>query len=254
MAVVGLGKQRGAKAFHSTAVAEGYVEALTAALDPVAEAAGLAGGVALVENADERLCAVEGVPGGAFLDREPALLERANAEMPTLPVDDVDLLVVDEIGKEISGAGMDTNVVGRYRVLNAPDPETPEVKLIYVRGLTDATNGNGTGIGLADLTRAAAVEQLDATKTYANVLTSGSLAKGKLPVVAPDDEFALRTALAALGADDPDGARILWIRNTQELDDLWASAAVLSDLPADATVVGRGTLDFDDGTATFDEA
>ena len=254
MAVVGLGKQRGAKAFHSTAVAEGYVEALTAALDPVAEAAGLAGGVALVENADERLCAVEGVPADDLLDREPALLERADAEMPTLPVDDVDLLVVDEIGKEISGAGMDTNVVGRYRVLNAPDPETPEVKLIYVRGLTDATNGNGTGIGLADLTRAAAVEQLDATKTYANVLTSGSLAKGKLPVVAPDDEFALRTALAALGADDPDGARILWIRNTQELDDLWASAAVLSDLPADATVVGRGTLDFDDGTATFDEA
>ncbi|ELZ45570.1 hypothetical protein C464_12372 [Halorubrum coriense DSM 10284] len=254
MAVVGLGKQRGAKAFHSTAIPEGYVEALTAALEPVAAAAGLVGGVALVENADERLCAVDGVPGDAFLDREPALLDRANAEMPTLPVDDVDLLVVDEIGKEISGAGMDTNVVGRYRVLNAPDPETPKVKLIYVRGLTDATHGNGTGIGLADLTRTAAVEQLDATKTYANVLTSGSLAKGKLPVVAPDDEFALRTALAALGGDDSDEARVLWIRNTQELDELWASETVVPDLPADATVVGRATLDFDDGTAAFDEA
>lgn len=251
MAVVGLGKQRGAKAFHSTAITEGYVEALTAALPAVADAADLVGGVALVENADERLCEVEGVPGGTFLDREPELLGRANAELPTLPVDEVDLLVVDEIGKEISGAGMDTNVIGRYRVLNAPDPETPEVKLIYVRGLTEATHGNGNGIGLADLARAAAVEELDATKTYANALTSGSLAKAKLPVVAPDDEFAVRAALAALGGGDPEDARVLWIRNTGELDELWASEAVLPDLPPDASVVVRATLTFEDGEAAF---
>jgi len=87
------------------------------------------------------------VPAGSFLDREPELLERAYEEMPTLPVDDIDLLVIDEIGKEISGAGMDTNVIGRYRVLNAPDPETPAIDLIYVRGLTEATKGNGNGIG-----------------------------------------------------------------------------------------------------------
>jgi len=117
------------------------------------------------------------VPAGSFLDREPELLERAYEEMPTLPVDDIDLLVIDEIGKEISGAGMDTNVIGRYRVLNAPDPETPAIDLIYVRGLTEATKGNGNGIGLADLTRQAAVDQLDMKKTYANALTSGSLSR-----------------------------------------------------------------------------
>lgn len=254
MTVVGLGKQRGAKSFHSTAIAEGYGETLTAALDVIESSVPLLGGVALVENFEEELTHVEGVPAGSFLDREPELLERAYDEMATLPVEDVDLLIIDEIGKEISGAGMDTNVIGRYRVLNAPDPERPDVDLIYVRGLTEATKGNGNGIGLADLTRRAAVDQLDLQKTYANALTSGSLAKSKLPVVAPDDEFALRTALAALGGYDPETVRILWIRNTEELGELRVSAAVVADLPASATVVGQEALTFEDGEARFTDA
>ena len=254
MTVVGLGKQRGAKSFHSTALAEGYVETLTAALDVIEEETPLVGGIALVENFEEEIGHLEAVPAGSFLAREPELLERANDEMPTLPVDDVDLLVVDEIGKEISGAGMDTNVIGRYRVLNAPDPETPDVDLIYVRGLTEATKGNGNGIGLADLTRRSAVDQLDLKKSYVNALTSGSLAKSKLPVVAPDDEFGLRTAAAALGAYDPETARIVWIRNTQDLGEYRVSDAVVDDLPEGADVVGRETVAFEDGTARFEAA
>lgn len=252
MTVVGLGKQRGAKAFHSTAIAEGYVEALTAALGVIERETPIVGGVALVENFEEEIGHLEAVPAGSFLDREPELLERAYDEMPTLPVDDGDLLVVDEIGKEISGAGMDTNVVGRYRVLNAPDPETPDIDVIYVRGLTDATKGNGNGIGLADLTRRAAVDDLDLEKTYANALTSGSLAKSKLPVVAPDDEFAVRTALAALGGYDPETVRVVWIRNTQDLGEYLVSEAVVEDLPEGARVVGRETVTFEDGTAAID--
>ncbi|MBX0322029.1 DUF362 domain-containing protein [Halomicroarcula sp. F13] len=253
MTVVGLGKQRGAKAFHATAIEEGYVETLRPALSVVEDALPLLGGIALVENFEEELAAVEGVPAGSFLEREPDLLELADDEMPTLPVDEVDLLVVDELGKEISGAGMDTNVIGRYRVLNAPDPEHPSIKLVYARGLTEATKGNGNGIGLADLTRAAAVDQLDLQKTYANALTSGSLAKAKLPVVAPDDEFAVRTALSALGGYDPDTVRVLWIQNTEALGELYVSEAVVPDLPDAATVVGRASLTFDDGTAAFTE-
>jgi len=253
MSVVGLGKQRGAKSFHSTAIAEGYVEALTAALDVVERETPIVGGIALVENFEEEIGHLEAVPAGSFLDREPELLARAYDEMPTLPVDDVDLLVVDEIGKEISGAGMDTNVIGRYRVLNAPDPETPDVDVIYVRGLTDATKGNGNGIGLADLTRKAAVDDLDLEKTYANALTSGSLAKSKLPVVAPDDEFAVRTALAALGGYDPETVRVVWIRNTQDLGEYLVSEAVVEDLPEGARVVGRETVTFEGGTAVIDE-
>ncbi|EMA72705.1 DUF362 domain-containing protein [Halorubrum distributum] len=254
MTVVGLGKQRGAKSFHSTAIAEGYVETLTAALDVIERETPLVGGIALVENFEEEIGHLEAVPAGSFLDREPELLERAYEEMPTLPVDDIDLLVIDEIGKEISGAGMDTNVIGRYRVLNAPDPETPAIDLIYVRGLTEATKGNGNGIGLADLTRRAAVDQLDMKKTYANALTSGSLSKSKLPVVAPDDEFALRTGAAALGGYDAETVRIVWIQNTQDLGELRVSDAVVGDLPEAARVVGRETVAFDDGTAGFEAA
>lgn len=254
MTVVGLGKQRGAKSFHSTAIAEGYVETLQAAMSVIESNTPLLGGIALVENFEEEIATVEAVPAGSFTDREPALLEQAYDEMPTLPVSDVDLLIVDELGKEISGAGMDTNVIGRYRVLNAPDPDDPSIQIIYARGLTEATNGNGNGIGLADLTRQAALDQLDMKKTYANALTSGSLAKAKLPVVAPDDEFALRTALAALGGYDPETVRILWIQNTQDLGEMWVSKPVLPDLPDAATVRNQRTLTFTDGTAGFTES
>ncbi|MDS0220553.1 DUF362 domain-containing protein [Haloarcula sp. S1AR25-5A] len=251
MAVVGLGKQHGAKAFHSTAIKEGYVETLEAALPVVEDALSLVGGIALVENFHEETAHVEAIPAGSFTDREPALLERAYDEMATLPVDDIDLLVVDELGKDISGAGMDTNVIGRYRVLNAPDPDEPTIKLLYARGLTEATTGNGNGIGLADITRRAAVDQLHLQKTYANALTSGSTAKAKLPLVAPDDEFAIRSALSALGGYDPDTVRIVWIRNTQDLSSLHVSDALLGDLPAAAEVIDRESLTFPDGTASF---
>lgn len=210
--------------------------------------------MAILENFDEEIAHVEGVAADAFLDREPALLERAREAMAMLPVDDLDLLVVDEIGKEISGAGMDTNVIGRYRVLNAPDPERPAIDLIYVRGLTEQTDGNGNGIGLADLTRRAAVDQLDMRQVYANALTSGSLAKAKLPVVSPDDELAFRTAFSALGGYDPETVRVAWIRNTQALEELLVSRPVVPDLPPAATVVGEETLAFDSGTATLSPA
>ncbi|AJF25112.1 hypothetical protein SG26_04925 [Haloarcula sp. CBA1115] len=251
MTVVGLGKQHGAKAFHSTAIKEGYVETLEAALPVVESALPLVGGVALVENFHEETAHVEAIPAGSFTDREPALLEQAYDEMATLPVDDIDLLVVDELGKDVSGAGMDTNVIGRYRVLNAPDPDEPAIKLLYARGLTEATKGNGNGIGLADITRQAAVDQLDLQKTYANALTSGSTAKAKLPLVAPDDEFAIRTALSALGGYDPDTVRIVWIQTTQDLSELHVSEPLVEDLPTAAEVTGRESLTFTDGTASF---
>jgi hypothetical protein len=251
MLVAGLGKQRGASSFHATALTEGYVPALEAAFAAIAEATPLLGGIALVENADEETTHIEAIPASKTLDREPALLDRAYEEMATLPVEDIDLLVVDEVGKDVSGAGMDTNVVGRYRVLNAPDPDTPQIKLVYVRGLTERTEGNGNGIGLADLTRRAAVDQLDVAKTYANALTSGSLAKARIPVVAPDDELALRIALSALGSPHPDDVRVVWIRNTQDLGELYVSTGVVDDLPETATVAEEFELGFDDGTARF---
>ena len=252
MLAVGLGKQRGAQAFHSTALDRGYVPTIESLVPAIRDAVPLLGGLALVENFHEEIGAIEAIDGPSLERREPALLERAREEMATLPVDDIDLLVVDELGKEISGAGMDTNVIGRYRVLNAPDPETPSIDLIYARGLTEATSGNGNGIGLADITRRAAVEQLDLKKTYANALTSGSLSKAKLPAVVPDDELALRVALNALGGYDPETVRVAWIENTTDLAEFRVSEALLSDLGESVSVLEREQLAFDDGTASFE--
>ncbi|WP_331234344.1 nickel pincer cofactor-dependent isomerase, group 22 [Natronorarus salvus] len=251
MAVVGFGKQHGARAFHSTAIDRGYVPTLEAALSRLREAVPLVGGIALVENFHEETALVEAIPGDEFEEREPALLERAKAEMATLPTDEIDLLVVDELGKEVSGAGMDTNVIGRYRVLNAPDPETPAIDLIYARGLTEGTKGNGNGIGLADITRKAAIDQLDLQKTYANALTSGSLAKAQLPVVAPDDELALRIALNSLGGYDAETVRVVWIENTTDLAELRISEALVPELSERTSVLDRERLAFEDGEVRF---
>ena len=251
MLAVGLGKQPGANAFHSTAIDRGYVPTIEAFVEVIRKSVPLLGGIAIVENAHEEICHLEAVPASELFEREPPLLERAYDEMPTLPVDDLHLLVVDEIGKEISGAGMDTNVIGRYRVLNAPDPDRPAIDLIYVRGLTAKTKGNGIGIGLADLTRRAAVDELDLRSVYTNAVTSGSLAKATLPVVAPDDELAIQIALNALGAYDPETARIAWIENTAELEELRVSEAVAAEFEG-ADVHARERLTFSDGTATFE--
>lgn len=251
MTVVGLGKQDGANAFHSTAIEEGYVATLKAALRTIEASAPMIGGLTLVENFYEETAHIEAIPAGEFTRREPELLERAYDEMARLPVADIDLLIVDELGKEISGAGMDTNVIGRYRVLNTEDPETPEIGLIYARGLTERTKGNGTGIGLADITRQAAIDQLDVRKTYANTLTSGSLAKAKLPVVAPDDELGLRIAFSALGGYDSETVRIVWITNTQDLTELRVSESLVEELPETATIRNYERLEFDAGTRSF---
>jgi hypothetical protein len=252
MVVAGLGKQRGASEFHETALAEGYVPTLDAAFAVAADALPLVGGIAVVENAREETAHVEGVPASGIRDREPELLDRAREAMATLPVDDVDLLVVDELGKDVSGTGVDTNVIGRYGLRSATDPDRPAVDLVYARGLTAETAGNGNGIGLADLTRRAAVDDLDLAKTYANALTSGSLGRVSLPLVAPDDDTAFRIALSALGRGDPASVRAVWIRNTGDLGDLLVSRAVVDDLPDAATVRGAVDVRFADGTATVD--
>ncbi|AUX10450.1 hypothetical protein AArcSl_2835 [Halalkaliarchaeum desulfuricum] len=252
MLAVGLGKQAGARIFHSTAIEQGYVPTIESMVERIRESVPLLGGLAIVENFHEETGHVEAIPADCLEEREEELLELAREEMATLPFEDLDLLVVDEVGKEISGAGMDTNVIGRYRVLNAPDPASPDISLIYARSLTEGTKGNGNGIGLADVTRQAAIEQLDLQKTYANALTSGSLAKSKLPIVAPDDELALRIALNALGRYDSETVRVAWIENTTHLNEFRVSEALLEDLPADAVIREHERLAFGNGTATFE--
>ena len=252
MSAIGLGKQRGASAVHDEAMVHGYVEAITGAFEVVRRETPHLGGIAIVENFYDRAAEIRGVPAADLPDAEADLLERAYEYMATLPFDDIDVLVVDEIGKDISGTGMDTNVIGRYRVLNADDPETPRIKRIFVRGLTEATHGNGHGIGLADVTTTDVMAELDLEQMYANALTSGSLSKDLLPVALPSDELALTAALSSFGPYDPETVRVAWVENTLDLSTFRVSEGLDPASHDDLTVERRVRLGFEDGTPRFE--
>lgn len=251
MSTIGLGKQFGAQAIHDRALVDGYVETLEKAFAVVRAQTPLLGGIAIVENFEDRTAAVEPIRAAALPNGETELLERATEHMPTLPYDDLDVLVIEKIGKDVSGAGMDTNVIGRYQVLNTGDPATPDIDRIVVLGLTEPTHGNGQGIGLADITTQGVVDQLDFDQMYTNALTSSSLSKARLPVVLPDDEYALRAAVSTVGPYDPRTIRIAWIRTTDQLASFRVSPALAEEAPADVRSDGTTTLRFDDGAARF---
>jgi hypothetical protein len=252
MSTIGLGKRAGARAAHERALDEGYVPVIEAAFEVVRGSTPLLGGLAVVENFHDRTAAVEGIPAAALPDAEEPLKADADAYMPTLPYDDLDVLVVDRIGKDVSGAGMDTNVIGRYRLLNATDPASPSIDRIVVRGLTEATHGNGNGIGLADLTTRAAVEDLDLDQVYTNALTSNSLRKATIPVVLPDDERAVAAALSTIGTYDPATVRMAWIRDTGHLSTFRVSEALAREAPDAVEVESWLSLSFVDGDPTFE--
>jgi hypothetical protein len=252
MATVGLGKQVGASAIHERATVDGFVPTIEAALDVVRAETPFLGGIAIVENFLDETADVQGVPAAALPDGEFGLLERAYDHMPTLPYDEIDVLVVDRIGKDVSGAGMDTNVIGRYDLRGVADPETPDIERIVVRGLTETTHGNGHGIGLADLTTRAVADELDLEQMYANALTSGSHSKSHLPVVLPTDRHALVAAVSAIGPYDPDTVRIAWIEDTGHLASFHVSPALARETVEHVTVGEPRRLVFGDEDVRFE--
>ncbi|QLG49830.1 DUF362 domain-containing protein [Natrinema halophilum] len=253
MLTIGLGKQKGADTAHANALVEGYEAVIRDAVDIIRREAPVVGGIAIVENFADEVGLIEGVSANRLLEREPELLTQAHEWMPTLPYDELDVLVVDRFGKDISGSGMDTNVIGRYQILNEPEPETPQIKRIYLRNLSERSHGNGNGLGLADITRRSVIDDVDLQQVYANTLTSNSLSKAKIPLVAPDDELALTAAVSTIGPYDPETARIAWIEDTSSLTSFRVSPALLDDNDASdhISVVGWDTVTFEDGSATF---
>jgi hypothetical protein len=158
------------------------------------------------------------------------LLKLARKWMPKLPFQLADILFIDELGKNISGAGVDTNVVGRKFQYHQPAPdEYPKVKRIVIRGLTDETHGNASGIGLFEFCTTRAMNAVDPVKTRINCLTSGNVAACMLPVNFDTDREILDAALPTIGLTEPIDAKILWIRNTLELAEVECSQAYLNE-------------------------
>jgi hypothetical protein len=252
MAAIGLGKRAGAAVVHQAAVEYGYVDAIEDTLSVICEEVPFLGGVAIVENFYDRAARIEGLPAASLPEAESTLLRKARELMATLPYEELDALIVDQLGKDISGTGIDTNVIGRTRVLGGAEPSTPTIDRVVVRGLTEETHGNGHGIGLADLTTVDALEALDLEAMYTNALTSGSLQRDALPVALPSDELAIRAALRTAGTYDSDTARIAWIENTLRLSQFRVSQALAAEKHDHLLTGARYRLVFRDGDPSFE--
>ncbi len=183
-------------------------------------------GVAIVENAYDETCLVEAIPGETILAREAELLQIAYANMARLYFDHIDVLIVEEIGKNISGAGMDPNIIGRTAGGQLPGYAGPAITRIVVGALTAASYGNAIGIGEADFTTERLAGQMDRTATYANAIAAGVPESARLPIVLPTLDDAVRAALQTSGIDDWSQAAIVRIKNTLHLDTIWVSGAV----------------------------
>lgn len=229
MIAIGMGKQRGAKAAHRSAFEIGLERAILEVAQVIMKEISILGGLALVEGFHHETALIAALRPEEFFEREPELLERAKELMPRLPFSELDLLIVDEAGKELSGTGMDTQIIGRQYILNEPEPEGPRIKRIYLRGLSPAAEGNGFGIGLADFIHSRVLDQLDLEKTYINALTGTGPEKARIPPYFRSDRTAIKLALATIGPVEPAGARVLWIKNTLELEEFYISEALISE-------------------------
>lgn len=229
MMAVGLGHREAATAVHRGGVGR-LAEAVAATAGAILGAGKILLGVALVENAYEETMLVRAVAAREIPVREPEWLALARAHMPGLPVADLDVLVVDEIGKDISGTGLDTNVIGRLRIAGQPEPGSPRIRRILVRDLSQASPASAYGIGLADVTTKRLCERADWAATEANVVATGFTERGRVPAVAGTDEEALAIALEACAPAAAGDARIARIRSTLHLAHLLVSRPVLDEI------------------------
>ena len=237
MMVVGMGKHDGAANFHRTAVHHGYEDTLKMLGRVVLDNAPILFGIGLVENQYHQTVRLEAVLPEQIETQESELLNQAASLMPGLPFEEMDLLIVDRIGKNISGVGMDPNVIGRhahhYSTLLHNELEcSPFIRRLFVRGLTPETHGNAIGIGLADATHEKLAAQMDAQSMFVNVRTSLTLHSAKLPMQFPSDRTAISAMLDTLALDDSAQARVVRIPNTLELTQLEISeslAAIAKD-------------------------
>ena len=244
MLVVGLGKHAGASAYHANALTMGYEKGLIDLAKVILAKAPILGGIGLVEDSLHQLTELEVVPAGSILIKEQELCNNAKQLMPKLPFDEIDLLIVDQIGKNISGTGMDTNVIGRgvhgFHLIPEISQAKPFIWRIFVRDLTPETHGNAIGIGMAEATTQRLIDKIDAEALRTNVITARSVQCAKLPMCFDTDIQAIKAMLDTLPDPDPVKARIVRIRDTLNLSKFEVSASLEAEAAVHPTTVSIG--------------
>ncbi len=229
MLAIGLGKHDGAEATHLLRyenMAENLVSVGTFALEHLPVLAG----VATLENAYGQLAEVHVLRPDEIISREPGLLQRARDLMPRLYLDTIDVLIIREIGKQISGTGMDTNIVGRYHTQAASGG--PRTIKLGVLDLSEQSDGNANGMGLADFITRRFADKIDWTATYLNTLTSTEPASARMPMVLDNDQAVMKACVKLCGQSSASQVRLVVIEHTKSLDQIWMSPAACASVNA----------------------
>jgi hypothetical protein len=251
MEVIGLGKRHGAEMMHAYGTS-GFQRFLAPAARVYEAHSNVLGAIAIIENACEDTAELVGLTADKIgTEVEEHLLLKAKANMMSLPFKSMDVLVLRELGKNISGTGMDTNVIGRLVVNRQPEPEDGlDIGAIVLLDLTEATHGNASGIGLANVTTARVVKKIDFVATYTNAVTATTfgLKRSGIPITMADDRRAMEVAVRACGAEPGSDVTFVFTRNTLTVEHLWVSPSLRAQVEAHPRlkIVGETPLSFDD--------
>lgn len=229
MLVIGLGNQIGCSSIHEEDP-DDFVEIIEEAARLIIKKCKVGYGVAIIENAYDQTFYIEAVPAEIMVEREKELMKIARTKMPLLMPPDIDILIVEEIGKNISGAGYDPNILGRSSVLKTFSLPVPAIKKMIALGVTKESHGNAIGLGLFDITTRAIFEQLDYEAMYANAIACRCIEDVRVPLVAENEDEAVRVAIKCIRSKSLDELKIVKIKNTLELKYIYVSQPVLADI------------------------
>lgn len=229
MCVIGLGKHAQALEMHRLGV-YGLRELVPKAARKILATGKIQLGIGIVENALDETFAIEAADFRGIEALDARLLDLARKNMPSIPIDRLDLLIVDELGKDKSGTGLDTNIIGRMGILGQEDSDGPDISYIIACSLTKASGGNALGMGLADFITQDFYDEIDFPVTYENVMTSSFIKRGRMPIVARDEAQAVEWALRAMGPKNPDDILVMRIKSTLELGNLQVSPATMEKI------------------------
>jgi hypothetical protein len=241
MMTIGLGKHKGAIQYHRANIHHGYETVITSVGREMLAKSRIGFGVGVVENGYDETAHIEAFSPEALEAGERRLLKSAREWMARLPFSPIDVLVVEEMGKNISGSGMDTNVIGRPSNPHEPFPNDPKILWIVALDLTEESYGNAVGIGNADFTTRRLVEKIDMKPTLINAITACAPGGAKVPATFDTDREAIETALSCIGLTPPEKARVIRIKNTLMLGEIEVSEAYMAEVAKrpDLTPIGE---------------
>jgi len=249
MLCIGMGKHQGALTYHNWALKYGFFPLLKEIGNEVMAKSNFRFGIGILEDAYDDTMLIEAIPCDQILEREKELLETAKKNIPKLPVRNADVLVIKQIGKEISGTGMDPNVTGRTCDLKEDDfSDIFHATRIAILNLSEKSGGNGIGLGNADFITEKVWNKLDYEATVMNAMTGISLKKAFIPIRLPNDKKAVQACFTTIGPVPPEAVRAVIVRDTLHLTELWVSEALLPEIQQipEAEILDHTRLSFDE--------